>query len=96
VLLLHGDADLLVGPGQSRRLFEALVAAGTEAHFLLVHGADHGFLNTGGWEDPGSPFRATMRSSRAAAGQEELAVTLTPGLIERFFDRHLRDEPWHA
>jgi acetyl esterase/lipase len=96
VLLLHGDADLLVGPGQSRRLFEALVAAGTEAHFLLVHGADHGFLNTGGWEDPGSPFRGTMRSSRAAAGQEELAVTLTPGLIERFFDRHLREEPWHA
>jgi acetyl esterase/lipase len=96
VLLLHGDADLLVGPGQSRRLFEALTAAGAETHFLLVHGADHGFLNTSAWEDHGSPFRATLRSSRAATGTTSRAVALTPGVIERFFDRHLREEPWYA
>jgi acetyl esterase/lipase len=96
VLLLHGDADLLVGPGQSRRLFDALVAVDAEAHFLLVHGADHGFLNTGAWEDHESPLQATMRSSRWAAGTTERTVVLTPGLIERFFDRHLRREPWYA
>lgn len=96
VLLLHGDADLLIGPGQSRRLFDALVSADAEAHLLLVHGADHGFLNTAAWEDHESPLRATMRSSREGAGTAERTVALTPGLIERFFDRHVRREPWYA
>ena len=96
VLLLHGDADLLIGPGQSRRLFDALVAAGAEAHFLLVHGADHGFLNTGAWEDQESPFLATLRSSHDTAGTRDRHITLTAGLVERFFDRHLRRDPWHA
>jgi len=96
VLLLHGDADLLIGPGQGRRLFDALVAADAEAHLLLVHGADHGFLNTAAWENHESPYRATLRSSRDAAGTRERDVVLTPGLIERFFDRHLRGEPWNG
>lgn len=94
VLLLHGDADLVIGPAQSRRLFDALVAAGAEAHLLLVQGADHGFLNTAVWEDPESPYRATLRSSPDAAGTRERTTALTSGLIERFFDRHLRAEPW--
>jgi acetyl esterase/lipase len=96
VLLLHGDADLLIGPGQGRRLFEALVAADAEAHFLLVRGVGHGFFNTGAWEDHEASFPATLRSSRQAAGAAERTVTLTPSLIERFFDRHLRGEPWCA
>lgn len=96
VLLLHGDEDLHIGHRQSRRLFDALVAADAEAHLLLVHGADHGLLNTAAWENHESPFRATMWSSGDAAGTGKKDVPLTPGLIERFFDRHLRDEPWYA
>ncbi|GHB59545.1 hypothetical protein GCM10010306_061330 [Streptomyces umbrinus] len=92
VLLLHGDADLLIGPAQSRRLHDALIAAGAESHLLLVHGADHGFLNTGDWEL--NPMTATVLSSRAP--ESEGSVLLTPALIERFFDRHLRTDPWHA
>ncbi|WP_309500464.1 alpha/beta hydrolase [Streptomyces shenzhenensis] len=96
VLLVHGDQDLHIGHPQSRRLFETLVAADAEAHLLLVHGADHGLFNTGAWEDPESPFRATMWSSRDAKGAAERNVALTPGLVERFFDRHLRNEPWYT
>jgi acetyl esterase/lipase len=94
VLLLHGDEDLVISPRQSRRLFDALVAAGAEAHFLLVHRAKHGFLYTPSWEDHESPFSAIMRSSHEGAGAKERLVKLTPGLIERFFDRHLRRDPW--
>lgn len=92
VLLLHGDADLLIGPAQSRRLHDALLAAGAESHLLLVHGAGHGFLNTGDWEL--HPMTASLLSSRAP--DTERPVLLTPALIERFFDRHLRTDPWNA
>ncbi|MFJ9353041.1 alpha/beta hydrolase fold domain-containing protein [Streptomyces mirabilis] len=92
VLILHGDADLLIGPAQSRRLHETLVAAGAESHLLLVHGADHGLLNTGAWEL--NPMTATVRSSHFP--DAEGSVRLTPALIERFFDRHLRADPWNT
>jgi acetyl esterase/lipase len=92
VLLLHGDADVLIGPAQSRRLYDALLAARAEAHLLLVHGADHGFLNTGDWEL--NPSTATVLSSRTP--DTEHTTVLTPALVERFFDRHLRTDPWHA
>ncbi|MEH0580570.1 alpha/beta hydrolase [Streptomyces sp. B21-108] len=92
VLLLHGDADLLIGPAQSRRLHDALVAAGAESHLLLVHGADHGFLNTADWEL--HPMTATVLSSRTP--DVEGTAVLTPALVERFFDRHLRTDPWNA
>ena len=92
VLLLHGDADLLIGPAQGRRLHDALLTAGAESHLLLVHGADHGFLNTGDWEV--HPMTATVLSSRVP--DTEGSVLLTPALIERFFDRHLRTDPWNA
>ncbi|MGY0064293.1 alpha/beta hydrolase fold domain-containing protein [Streptomyces sp. LZ34] len=93
VLLLHGDADLLIGPAQSRRLHDALVAVGAESHLLLVHGADHGFLNTGDWEL--HPMTAALLSSSLAPDAER-SVLLTPALIERFFDRHLRTDPWNV
>ncbi|MFK0159959.1 alpha/beta hydrolase fold domain-containing protein [Streptomyces sp. NPDC090493] len=96
VLLLHGDEDLHIGHGQSRRLFESLVAAGAEAHFLLIHGADHALLTTAAWEDGESPFSVTMWSSADAGGTVKRDTTLTPALIERFFDRHLRTEPWYG
>ncbi|WP_425826318.1 alpha/beta hydrolase fold domain-containing protein [Streptomyces fractus] len=92
VLLLHGDADLLIGPAQSRRLYDTLLAAGAESHLILVHGADHGFLNSGDWER--CPLPGTLHSSRAPG--TERPVSLSPALVERFFDRHLRTDPWNA
>ncbi|MFJ9179448.1 alpha/beta hydrolase fold domain-containing protein [Streptomyces sp. NPDC102360] len=92
VLLLHGDADLLIGPNQSRRLHEALVAAGAESHLLQIRGAGHSFLNTAGWEV--RPMTATALASRTPG--VERPVSLTPSLIERFFDHHLRPDLWNA
>jgi acetyl esterase/lipase len=40
-LLMHGDADAMVAEGESRRMHEALVAAGTESMVLLLPGANH-------------------------------------------------------
>ncbi len=37
---------------------------------------------------------ATALSSRAP--DTEHSVLLTPALIERFFDHHLRTDPWNA
>ncbi|MFZ3599333.1 alpha/beta hydrolase fold domain-containing protein [Streptomyces sp. BH104] len=92
VLLLHGDADVVVGPRQSVRLHDALTAAGAESHLLLVRGADHGFLNTADWEL--RPRSATAYSS-SSPGTVRPAL-LTPALVERFFDHHLRTDPWNA
>lgn len=40
-LLMHGDADAMIGEEESRRLHEALVAAGSDSTLLLLHGANH-------------------------------------------------------
>lgn len=41
-LLVHGDADELVPPGQSELLRDALVKAGVGVELLIVKGAGHG------------------------------------------------------
>lgn len=41
-LLLHGDADVLVSPSQTKILFEALVEKGITAQRYLIKNADHG------------------------------------------------------
>ncbi|MCU1682935.1 MAG: putative lipase/esterase protein [Amycolatopsis sp.] len=41
-LLMHGDADRRVGLGQSRRLHDALTAAGASSELVVVPGGDHG------------------------------------------------------
>lgn len=41
-LILHGSADTLVSPVQSKQLFEALRAKGSKADYVLVEGAGHG------------------------------------------------------
>lgn len=41
VLLIHGDADGLMSDRQSRRLHDALLAAGADAQLLLIAGANH-------------------------------------------------------
>jgi dipeptidyl aminopeptidase/acylaminoacyl peptidase len=43
VLLVHGAADARVPPAESERLFEAINAAGGQAHLALVPGAEHMF-----------------------------------------------------
>lgn len=44
LLAVHGTADLAVGPGQSRRLVEGLLATGADARLIEIPGADHGFI----------------------------------------------------
>ncbi|AFD26654.1 alpha/beta hydrolase [Deinococcus gobiensis] len=48
-LILHGSADQLVSPVQSRQLYEGLRGAGQSAEYLLVEGAGHG---DGPWYQP--------------------------------------------
>ena len=43
-LIMHGTADALVSPVQSKQLFEALRAKGSKADYVLVKGAGHGDL----------------------------------------------------
>jgi acetyl esterase/lipase len=44
MLFLHGTGDRLVPPQQSEMMAAALRAAGAEADYVPVEGADHGFL----------------------------------------------------
>ncbi|MWV51380.1 alpha/beta hydrolase fold domain-containing protein (plasmid) [Rathayibacter sp. VKM Ac-2803] len=47
ILILHGDADLLVPAEHSERLYDALAEAGSDAALYLIDGFGHGFLNPG-------------------------------------------------
>ncbi|MFA7190461.1 MAG: alpha/beta hydrolase [Sphaerochaetaceae bacterium] len=40
-MILHGTADTMVSPKQSRELYDKLTAAGAEAELLWLEGADH-------------------------------------------------------
>ena len=51
MLILHGDADALVPPGQSRSLALALGRAGVPHRLVVVEGARHGFGLTAGPRD---------------------------------------------
>ncbi|WP_405902034.1 alpha/beta hydrolase [Streptomyces sp. NBC_00656] len=88
-LILHGDADLLVGPRQSERLFDALHGAGSEATLVSVHGAGHGFFNTDALERT-PPLATTVHTTRSGERAQDRPGALTSGLVERFFDLHLR------
>jgi dipeptidyl aminopeptidase/acylaminoacyl peptidase len=59
-LFLHGSADELVPPRQSRRLAEALTAAGGTATVELVPGAGHMFPEL----DDAATRRVVERSAR--------------------------------
>jgi len=45
VLLIHGDADMLVPIAHSQRLRAALASAGVTVDFVTIPGGDHGFTN---------------------------------------------------
>jgi acetyl esterase/lipase len=47
-LIQHGAADNTVSPGQSRRLYEALRAAGVPAQLVIYPGVAHGFSKVPG------------------------------------------------
>jgi acetyl esterase/lipase len=47
-LIQHGAADITVSPGQSKRLYEALHAAGVPAELVIYPGVAHGFAKVPG------------------------------------------------
>jgi acetyl esterase/lipase len=89
-LIIHGTADLLVPPSQSVALHDALVAAGADSTLCLIDGGFHG-LFMGSTLDVRPPPQAEIRTR---AGVTRGPVTFE--LIARFFDRHLRHDPWSA
>jgi acetyl esterase/lipase len=93
-LILHGTADLLVPPGQSELLHDALVASGVESTLCLIDGAGHAFLNGGEFER--RPCPGVQVRSFVPPGPERVAdgPPATFALVERFLDRHLRNDPW--
>lgn len=100
-LILHGQADLIVPARQSELLYEALACGGCEATLCLIDGFDHGFLNTRELERrPCPPVRvrstaaAGDRQSREGPSQSRGGPPVTFEMIGRFFDRHLRRDPW--
>ena len=42
MLLMHGSADTLVSPMQSKHFYDALKAKKTDVSYVLVEGAHHG------------------------------------------------------
>ncbi|MYM20644.1 alpha/beta hydrolase fold domain-containing protein [Brevibacterium sp. 5221] len=66
--ILHGTADALVPPEQSRALHEHLAAAGGHSLLYLVEGFGHGFLNPGTVEELGPGIR--LDNGRLAAEPE--------------------------
>lgn len=93
-LILHGLADRIVPARQSELLYEALAAWGCKATLCLIDGLDHGFLNTREMEErpcPSAVVRSTV-ARRAGVVSESSPVSFE--LIRRFFDAHLRGDPW--
>ncbi len=55
-LIMHGDKDTVVNLIQSQILYDALIAAGVPAEFVVVHGGGHGFRPVGVFNtDPTRP-----------------------------------------
>lgn len=93
-LLMHGTEDPIVPHRQSELFYEALAAAGAEATLYLLEGASHAFFAADELDRRPLP----PVSVRTTAGGEDRAVDApappTLELVERFFDRHLRADPW--
>ncbi|MFT4190602.1 MAG: prolyl oligopeptidase family serine peptidase, partial [Comamonas sp.] len=71
-LIMHGSADNLVSPVQSKQLYEALRAKGSKVDYVLVEGANHGDLP---WYQPAvierivGWLKATLGGPVKGAGQ---------------------------
>lgn len=74
-LLMHGSADRVVSPIQSRRMYEALTQAKVDAQYVIVRDAGHGDLP---WFQPAvinrvvKFFTAKLGDPAAAAGASDL------------------------
>lgn len=74
-LLMHGSADRVVSPIQSRRMYEALTQAKVDAQYVIVRDAGHGDLP---WFQPAvinrvvKFFIAKLGDPAAAAGASDL------------------------
>ena len=88
ILILHGDCDAHVPPGQSRLLFDALAAKGADATLMQIAGLGHGFLNRNDLDD-GGPRDVVI----TIAGATEAPVHEPRRIwdeIQVFLDRNLR------
>jgi len=94
-LIVHGTDDLLVPPQQSIDLHDALVAAGAESTLCLLDDMPHGLLRGNLLNKRPAPD-AEIRTNAGTGDQRTQRGPVTFELIERFFDRHLRRDPWNA
>ncbi len=94
-LIVHGTDDLLVPPQQSIDLHDALVAAGAESTLCLLDDLPHGLLRGNLLNQRPAP-EAEIRTNAGSGDERTERGPVTFELIERFFDRHLRRDPWNA
>ena len=91
-LILHGEADALIPPIQSRYLFDSLTAAGNEAVLVLFQNLKHGFFNNPHLadEDYGS---VTVHQPLAGTRETRWSCdpsTNIPSMVVSFFQSHLQ------
>ena len=79
MLLMHGSADTLVSPVQTKQLYEALRARGNSVDYVLVEGAGHGDPS---WYQPGLIDRVTAWFQKTLGAPTEGAAA-TPGSPSR-------------
>nr|WP_287858477.1 alpha/beta hydrolase [Klebsiella sp.] len=73
-LIMHGSADTLVSPLQSKQLYNALKKEGNQADYVLLEGAEHG--DDSWYQKPVIErvvnwFKATLGAPKAAAATEK-------------------------
>ena len=73
-LIMHGSADTLVSPLQSKQLYNALKKEGNQADYVLLEGAEHG--DDSWYQKPVIErvvnwFKATLGAPKAAAAAEK-------------------------
>lgn len=88
ILILHGDCDAHVPPGQSRLLFDALAAKGADATLMQIAGLGHGFLNRNDLDDGGP--RDVVITTAGATGAPVHEPRRIWKEIRAFLDRNLR------
>lgn len=88
LLILHGQRDELVPHHQGELLYDALVRAGVEGHFISLPQAGHG-----GWEsflsDPAVSQGALIYSSRSEAPHSGRRVQLSWSTVIAFLQHRL-------
>jgi acetyl esterase/lipase len=94
-LIVHGTDDLLVPAQQSIDLHDRLVAARVESTLCLLDDMPHGLLRGNLLNRRPAP-EGEIRTNAGTGHERSDRGPVTFELIERFFDRHLRRDPWNA